>query len=621
LVGTWTALLLGASLGQFEGLGGLEKKAPGPKQEVTASLEADRKQIQPGKPFTLVVKFKVPEGLWFYSPIKGSSPVGKPVKITMTPVPGFTFEKPKFPPHEIKQTPEGVTHVFKKDTVASIEATAPADLKEGTNVSFEASVVIQFCNEDQCFDVKSKQTLTLPVVAATAAVETDDAVRRMLVQSASATAEGASPEGVAYYLMLAFFGGIVLNVMPCVLPVITIKLLSFVQHSGDSRGKLLATNLVYTLGVLAVFAALATFAVGVREQSEFFAKWFGLKDFSWGQQFQSQGFNLFMACLVFAMSLSLLGVFEIPIPGFVGTAAGSAHDEGYLGAFLSGVVTTLLATPCTGPFMVVALAWSVQQPAWVAYAVWLTMGIGLAFPYLLIAVFPAAQKLLPRPGNWMVTFKQISGFILLATVLFILSSVKALMPAMVTLLGLGFAFWLLGTQINVLSSTAHKWRVRTLALASFVGIAWLGNWLQVPKLLKWQPFTEERMLQLVKEKKPILIDFTADWCLNCRTNERVAIETKAVEQLVKERGVVPLYADFTDGSEEIAKWIANFGSAGIPLTVVIPAGGDPSKTTVFKSLFSRQALVDAITKAAPNVIPPAERETKVASNAPGGPGG
>ncbi|HVJ80539.1 MAG TPA: thioredoxin family protein, partial [Planctomycetia bacterium] len=329
----------------------------------------------------------------------------------------------------------------------------------------------------------------------------------------------------------------------------------------------------------------------------------------------------FMACLVFAMSLSLLGVFEIPIPGFVGSAAGAAHDEGYLGAFLSGVVTTLLATPCTGPFMVVALAWSVQQPASVAYAVWLTMGIGLAFPYLLIAVFPAAQKLLPRPGNWMITFKQVSGFVLLATVLFILSSVKALMPAMVTLLGLGFAFWLLGSQIDILSSTAHRWRIRTLALASFIGIAWLGTWLQVPKLLKWQPFTEERMLQLVKEKKPILIDFTADWCLNCRTNERVAIETKAVETLVKERGVVPLYADFTDGSEEISKWIANFGSAGIPLTVVIPPGGDPAKTTIFKSLFSKQALVEAIKKAAPDVIPPAERETKVASSALGGPGG
>ncbi|HVJ82378.1 MAG TPA: cytochrome c biogenesis protein CcdA, partial [Planctomycetia bacterium] len=486
MVGTWTVLLLGASLGQFEGLGGIEK-ATGPKAEVTAALEADRKQIQPGKPFTLVVKFTVPPDCYFYSSERAPSGLGVPVEVKVSGPPGFTFGKPKFPPHEVKQTSEGAAFVYSKDVVVAVEATAPADLKEGTQQTFEANTRIQFCDKSQCYNPKKKKhSLTLPVVAASAAVESDDAVKRMLVQSAGALGTGTTTESVAYYLMLAFLGGIVLNVMPCVLPVITIKLLSFVQHSGDSRGKLLATNLVYTLGVLAVFAALATFAVGVREQGEFFAKWFGMKDFSWGQQFQSQGFNLFMACLVFAMSLSLLGVFEIPIPGFVGSAAGAAHDEGYLGAFLSGVVTTLLATPCTGPFMVVALAWSVQQPASVAYAVWLTMGIGLAFPYLLIAVFPAAQKLLPRPGNWMITFKQISGFVLLATVLFILSSVKALMPAMVTLLGLGFAFWLLGTQIDILSSTAHRWRIRTLALASFLGIAWLGNWLQVPKLLKWQ---------------------------------------------------------------------------------------------------------------------------------------
>jgi thiol:disulfide interchange protein len=305
-----------------------------------------------------------------------------------------------------------------------------------------------------------------------------------------------------------------------------------------------------------------------------------------------------MACLVFAMGLSLLGVFEIPLPGFIGAAASQSEREGLFGVFLSGAVTTLLATPCTGPFLSPVIVWSLGQTTGVTYLVWTIIGIGMASPYLALGVFPQALKLLPKPGAWMETFKQVAGFVMLGTVLFLLSSVRdrdTLISELFLLLGIGFGLWLVGTQINILTSPAKAWVLRGLAVVLGIAVAAVPSLLFAPKLLPWEPFSETRMEQLVKEGKPILIDFTADWCLNCKANERIAIETRATLAKVKEYGIKPLLADFTDGSAEIDKWLTRFGARGIPLTVIIPAG---AKTpVVLDGIFTQATLLDGIEKA------------------------
>jgi len=212
-------------------------------------------------------------------------------------------------------------------------------------------------------------------------------------------------------LPLAFVAGFLLNLMPCVLPVVGLKLLSFIQQSNDSRRRVLLLNVAYSAGLMSVMLVLATFAV--------FA---GL---GWGEQFSSTTFSVTLAAIVFAFGLSFLGIWEIPVPGFVGTAGGSASGEGYGGAFSKGVLSTLLATPCSGPFLGSALAWAVVQPAYLTYAVFVFVALGMASPYLLVGVFPRLVRLLPRPGNWMITFKQIMGFVLLATVVYLLSFIPA----------------------------------------------------------------------------------------------------------------------------------------------------------------------------------------------------
>src|SRR5690606_26116401 len=251
-------------------------------------------------------------------------------------------------------------------------------------------------------------------------------------------------QSLGVYFLYAFLGGLILNVMPCVLPVVAIKVLSFVQQAGESRSRILALNVVYSLGILTVFMLLATLAV--------------VLGIGWGGLFQREEFNLVMAGLVFAMGLSLLGVFEIPVPGFVGSAAGGAHREGLLGAYLTGIFATLLATPCSGPFLGVTLGWSVRQEVHVTYATWALMGLGMSFPYLLIGAFPAAIKFLPKPGTWMVRFKELAGLVLMGTVVFIITFLNETytIPALVMLVGLALGLYMIGNLYDINSHIKRK---------------------------------------------------------------------------------------------------------------------------------------------------------------------
>ncbi len=225
-----------------------------------------------------------------------------------------------------------------------------------------------------------------------------------------------SNEGsLVYYLLTAFLGGIILNVMPCVLPVIGLKLMSFIQQAGESRHRALVLNLWYSAGIVAVFLALAGVPIVASMAGN---------QFNWGDQFGSSAFTIALAAIVFAMALSLLGLWEIPIPGFVGSGVlmDAAHREGAPAAFLKGMLTTVLATPCTGPYMVAGITWALKQSPQVTLLVFLALGLGMASPYLLVGAFPGLIRFLPKPGVWMETFKKSMGLVLLATVVWLLSA-------------------------------------------------------------------------------------------------------------------------------------------------------------------------------------------------------
>ncbi len=443
----------------------------------------------------------------------------------------------------------------------------------------------------------------------------------------------------AMYLALAFFGGIALNVMPCVLPVLAIKVLSFVKQAGESRARVLQLNLAYSLGIWAVFMILASLAVGVK---------FGdtqLEQVGWGGLFQRVEFNIGMSCLVFAMGLSLLGVFEIPIPGLGGHGL---QKEGLLGAFLTGIFATFLATPCTGPFMGVALGWSVKQPAFVTYTIWSVLALGMAFPYLLCGVFPGLLKYFPKPGTWMVRFKEFAGFALMATVVWLISSLpyEYIVPALTMMLGLAIGLWMIGSFYDVTSAAKLKNTVRITATLTTATIIAFGLWLMPGDLgadpstatpsvatstdiasapppmarsmspreapaqrtdsyrpqsisgheLPWKPFSEQALVDALEQQRTVLVDFTAAWCLNCKWNEHNALNTEKTLDFVRGNDVVTLYADFTREDPVIKDWLSRFNANGVPLTVVFP-GNNPKGAIALHGIYREGTLLEKLEEA------------------------
>jgi suppressor for copper-sensitivity B len=428
-------------------------------------------------------------------------------------------------------------------------------------------------------------------------------------------------------LATAFAAGFILNFMPCVLPVIGLKLLAFVQQAGDRRRRILALNLWYSAGVIAVFLVLATLVV-----------FLGL---SWGEQFSSVTFNIVLASVVFVFALSFLGIWEIPIPGFVGSGKTGqlAEREGATGAFSKGVLSTVLASPRSGPLLGSALTWALLQPPTIAYAGFATVGLGMASPYLLIGAFPQLVAFLPKPGAWMDTFKQTMGFVLLGTVVYLLTLVPFayVLPTVALIIGLWAACWNIGrtplTESLRKRLGAWVWSGAFAVSIALVSFGWLhditesrfqraveraitermkqtdahgaaasGRANRNANELAWQPYSRTLLEKLVAQGKTVFVDFTADWCLTCKANEALALNQPEVVALVESNGVIALKADKTQSAPQVDELLALLGNKGrsIPYYAVFSAR-EPNTPIVLDGLFtSPQPVLDALKQAGPS---------------------
>lgn len=398
---------------------------------------------------------------------------------------------------------------------------------------------------------------------------------------------------LAKMMFFGFIGGLILNVMPCVLPVIGLKILSFFEQSGHSRRRAFTLNLWYSLGMLTVFMVLATLPVVSR-------LWFD-KHFGWGQQFSYVGFNITLVAIVFTMALSFLGVWEIPIPGFVGgsTANQLAVKEGFTGAFAKGVITTVLATPCSGPCLGTALGFAFTKPPLVVYLMFACIGLGMACPYLLIGAFPHLLRFLPKPGAWMDTFKQVMGFVLLGTVVYLMSLVKTVyfIPTLALLFGLWAACWWIG-RTPLYAEFPKKLRAwaEGAAVAALVGVfafLWIGYG---GNRLPWRPFSLQELSQLTAEGKTVMLDFTADWCPNCKALEHAVLNTAATKEFIETNGIVPMVADLTEYPEEEENLLHQLGFETIPLLAIFPAAR-PNEPIVVPDVYTRETLFEKLEQA------------------------
>jgi len=400
-----------------------------------------------------------------------------------------------------------------------------------------------------------------------------------LVRGASAAAPGSptSPAAAAATLPLAlgfaFLGGILLNLMPCVLPVLSLKVLGFVRQGAQARGPLVH-SLAFTAGVVAFFLVLAGGLLVLRAGGE---------QIGWGFQLQSPGFVVFLAMLFLLLGLNLLGVFEV---GQSLTAAGNLATgrRGLAGAFWNGALATLVATPCSAPFMGSALGYALAQPAGVTLLVFAALGLGMSAPYVLLASSPALLKRLPRPGAWMETFRQAMGFPLLGTVAFLVwlfgrqVGVDAVGWLLCALLLVAFAAWAYGRA----AGCAGPRRAFALASAGLLLVVGLLVGMQqaqatprseVPVSDGWVAYSPEGLQALRTAGTPVFVDFTADWCLSCQVNERLALERPEVRDRFRATGVVLMKADWTRRDETITRALAEHGRQGVPLYVLY--GRDP----------------------------------------------
>lgn len=392
---------------------------------------------------------------------------------------------------------------------------------------------------------------------------------------AGATPTPASGDGVGLWmaLLLALGGGLVLNLMPCVFPVLAIKALGFLHgQPGEHRRQ----GLAYTGGVLTAFGALAAVLLIVREAGG---------TVGWGFQFHSPLFVLLLAWLMFVLGLSLAGLLQIGA-GFAGVGQGLASRPGLSGSFFTGVLATVVATPCTAPLMGAAMAYALAQPALELLAVFLALGLGLALPYLALACWPALQRRMPRPGPWMEVLKQGLAFpmfgaaIWLTWVLAQQSGPQGVLLALVGMGLLGLAAWL--RQVSRHAKPRGRWTGALTAAASVAGALALLPLLptdgaSAPGVSQadaqsFEPYSPERLAELRGQGKPVFVNLTAAWCITCLVNERVALSTPEVREAFQAGGITYLKGDWTRQDPRITELLARHGRSGVPLYLFYPAG-------------------------------------------------
>jgi thiol:disulfide interchange protein len=401
-------------------------------------------------------------------------------------------------------------------------------------------------------------------------------------------------------LLMGLAGGLLLNLMPCVLPVLGLKLMSFAQQSGRDRREVFQMNLWYCAGVFAVFMALATASVAANIG-------LGSANLAWGEQFTSAGFNIAMIGVVFAFALSFLGIWELPIPGFIGEKAGHVQSqEGPVGSFLKGVLSTVLATPCSGPFLGPVFGFTLTQPTAVTYAVFAAIATGMCLPYVLVGLMPGLVKFLPKPGAWMATFKELLGFVMLGTVVYLFTILhhEWFVPTLALLVGIWAACWWVGKGQEATGVVGFGRWVQAVATAALVG--WGAFTLLAPgeSVIEWQqPFSRDRIAELRRSGATVMVDFSADWCPTCKFNLAYAIETDRVKAAVERNRVVPVLADWTDGSNEIKVALEGLQSRSIPVLAIYPAaapGGVCPEPIVLRDLITESQVLDALEKAGPS---------------------
>ncbi len=406
------------------------------------------------------------------------------------------------------------------------------------------------------------------------------------------------------YLALAFLGGVILNLMPCVLPVLTLKVYHLVEHGAADASTHRKHGVAYTAGIVLSFIVFAAIVSALRASGQ---------AVGWGMQFQNPAFVAALVILMVAFGLNALGVFEISV-----NVAADAGPQGLRASFMNGVVAAVMSTPCSAPFLGAAVSFALAKdtsPA-VTVALFATIGLGLALPFTLVSFVPGLGRRLPKPGAWMETFKHLMGFSLLAAAVWLygvlLNQVTpdAALWTLAFILAVSLGLWMVGRFAAVHHAAGQRLGVRLAVIAGLVLLG--GRWLSLDKSarasetggheapvvkdghIQWAGFSPTRVELERRRQRPVFMDYTADWCANCKTNEKVFLETEVVRSTLVETGILPMKADWTNDDETIGKWLEELGRSGIPAYVIYYPDGTRD---LLPEVITAEMVVDRLNQA------------------------
>jgi len=517
-----------------------------------------------------------------------------PTAVQVDPPAGWTVEGVDYPPGQLKTFAfeEQPLSVYEGEIALIARLAVPADAVDGT-VEADFSLTYQACDDRSCLPpvTVSRQ---VALVVGTAGEFTG---RELPEPGAAPIAPPAT--GLGWMLLLGVVGGLILNAMPCVLPVLSLKVLGLVKSAGQSRQAVTTGALATSAGILLSFWALAAAAIAAKSVGS---------AVGWGVQFQEPTFVAALAVIVLLFTLNLWGLFEIPLPARLANAAAGGPNEGLAGHLASGLFATLMATPCSAPFLGTAVGFGLSQPPLTIFAIFTAVGVGMSLPYLALAAFPGAAGFLPKPGAWMNTLKVVMGFLLAAAAVWLLYVLSAQIPPEtvafieLALLAMAAFIWL---RHRAVRTRAGKIVSNLATLLCIAGALWLAATAGVvarsvetsedAQLISWLEFDRAEAEALAAEGRLVFVDVTADWCFTCKVNERLVLETPAVSDAFSSHSVIAMKADWTNRSDSIAAFLADHGRYGIPFYLLYRPGAEP---LVFSELLTQETVVQAVKAAA-----------------------
>ncbi|MCB5266090.1 MAG: thioredoxin family protein [Candidatus Cloacimonetes bacterium] len=584
---------------------------PGDKGEIRATLviPADRKQsVDPADPAYFYLEAAHPD-LEF-----GAGSLPKPSKVISEHewlyYPKVTLTLPFTVKGKANAGKKSITALMSYNLCYESGMCDPPEDKEGT-LSFEILEPLAAAQHQE-------GPISIAQLAESSATEpADEAPEAVAIEAESARnipgeeapMEQPSPwREVFKYLIFAFLGGLILNITPCVLPILPIRIMAIINQAQKDRSKVFRHVMVYTLGVLISFGILAGVFIGIQAAGQ---------SAGWGTQNQNPYFQIGLMAIVFVFALSLLGIFEITAPG-MNTANKASTKGGYSGSFFGGIFAFLMAISCTGPFLGAALPFAMKLPSSLIMVFFLLIGLGFAFPFILIGFFPKALKIIPKPGDWMVLFKELMGFVLLYLVYTMLKTTLLLtsgayfMNVLFFMLVLGFATWLYGRFVRYENSKATQWifTILPILLIAFAVYSYLpireehlatetvapiGTEMVADTHAPagWYVFTPELHAKLLAEGKSVFLDIGAAWCKNCMANEKTVLFTDDIMAEFKAKGVVLLRGDFTKNDPVLLEWITRHERMGVPFNALYIPGEEP---TLFPELLGKKMIREALDK-------------------------